>query len=190
MIIDKLTDLFKIKINKLKTNTMDKAIESTGNILTFNLESLKRAISSSLGLVALTAFGYFQAVEHLIPQMAEFLQAKQGILDLNYMRLIWPPIIAFGLITMWFILLIRIFKPVKGMSEKGLISYLYKESKKYLFGSLSLGFVFGMAFWLDFNEKKSLFLFINSITYLTITTTFLLFVWGVAVESLSWAFKK
>ncbi len=96
-----------------------------------------RSIWSTLGLITLFLFGWFQAVGYLVPGFKEISSFQDETATINDAGLMWVPVISYLLISTVVCVAVNIFKPLKKFGDKGLIEGLVR--------GLAVGFSVGFA---------------------------------------------
>ncbi len=109
-----------------------------------NIVIEKRSLWSALALVATVAFSWLQIVGYLGPGFEEIFSLEPKAMSINQIALTWVPIISYVLIATIIALAVNIFKPLKPMSEDGLIrSFAWGLIGGFVFGFI-VGFIFGL----------------------------------------------
>ncbi len=104
-----------------------------------------RSLWSALGLIVASAFTYLQLVHVLIPGFREIFSLKPDQASIgDVLRLMWTPVIAYGLVGLNAYLTVNIFKPLRPYRAEGLVWWLVAGLVLGLVWWLAMGLVTGL----------------------------------------------
>jgi hypothetical protein len=108
-----------------------------------------RLLLSALGLIIAGWFTYLQFEHVLIPGFREIFSLEPGQATLeDALRLMWAPLIAYGLVGLDVYLAVKIFKPLLPYKEEGLLYWLILGLVVGLIWGLFMSLVERLIVWL------------------------------------------
>jgi len=100
----------------------------------------KRSIRFLICAIALGGFTYFQLIGYLIPNFREIIQLGEKRLSISDIGLVWVPVVAYYLISLFVVCTVNIFKKERRTTKVG---YFGRELLKNLTKGLIAGVVVG-----------------------------------------------